>query len=60
MNATTKVLTVQSVESRKIYYVCEKHNDPAIVGNVQVQHGLHDGECDFCDTHPIAGTVETE
>jgi hypothetical protein len=43
------VITVQNVYTKKKNNVCRSHYDQNLLGDVQVQHGEHDGgECDLC------------
>lgn len=48
MNNMSHTIKVQNVYTRKTYRVCEKHDDSAYVGDVQIQDARHQGECDIC------------
>ncbi len=44
------VITVQNVYTRATHTVCRRHNDDGL-GDVQIQHGWHTGQCDSCEVH---------
>lgn len=48
MNNMSHTIKVQNVYTHKNYRVCERHDDPAWVGDVQIQDTRHQGECDIC------------
>ena len=53
------VITAQNVYTKRTFTVCASHElDHALLGDVQVQHGEHEGACDFCD--PIGDTCTNE
>lgn len=44
---TQPVITYQNVHTQEVANLCEKHDD-MLGSSVQVQHGRHDGICDYC------------
>lgn len=54
----SKVITVQNVYTRATSDLCQTHYDAQAAGDVQVQHGLHAGQCNYCASERVAKIEE--
>lgn len=47
------VITTQNLYTGKVMNLCQTHFDANANGDAQVQHGLHPGACDVCNSPEV-------